>query len=101
MTEDRIKVRMVEHVPTSGVAEFAVIQETKFKGSWRKVAEADSAHADEVHVHRYGRRADGRVRDPEHLMPISRMDDVAEGYDLAYGVIVEAWEENKRRWANA
>lgn len=101
MTRERVKVRMVEHVPRSDLAEFAVIQETRHRGQWRPVAVADSSHDDEVHVHRYGRRAGERLGEPEPLMPIAHMADISGGYDLAYGVIVEEWETNKRRWDNA
>lgn len=65
------------------------------------VAVADSSHDDEVHVHRYARRTYERVGDPEHLRAIETMDDVADGYNLAYGVIVDQWADNKRRWHDA
>ncbi|MDP8930782.1 MAG: hypothetical protein M3O70_19995 [Actinomycetota bacterium] len=101
MTVERVKIRMVTHVPTWGLAEFAVIQETRSRGGWCIVAMADSSHAEEVHVHRYGRVAGERVGEPEQLMPIADMGDVGDGYDRAYQVIVDAWEANKRRWSHA
>lgn len=98
MSKERVKVRMVDHLPTSTLAEFAVIQQTFYKGKWRTVAEVDSSHDDEVHLHRWSRKQDERVGDPEQLMPVTCLADVGVGYDMAYARIVDDWEGNKGRW---
>lgn len=101
LTKERINVRMVDHVLTSSLVAFAIIQETYDRGAWRTIAVADSTHDDEVHVHRYARRTSERVGEPERLCPIETMDDVGEGYQIAYEAIVEKWTDNKRRWQDA
>lgn len=97
----RAKMRGVYEAATDEMVEFAVVQEVRYKGKWRFVASADSCHNDEIHLHRYGRIADGRVGDPEHLMPVERKADVQVGYELAYERIVEMWAENFERWQHA
>jgi hypothetical protein len=101
MTRERVIVRMMDHIPTSTLVDFAVIQQTYRRGSWRTVAEADSAHDYEVHIHRWSRTHDARVGKPEQILAISSADDVLDGYNMAYGRIVDAWEDNKRRWRDA
>lgn len=101
MTAERIKVRMVDHRPTSTLADFAVIQQTYDRGKWRIVAEVDSSHDDEVHVHWWSRKEDARVGDPEQLRPVACLKDIGDGYDEAYARIVQPWQANKRRWHDA
>lgn len=99
---DEIRVRMVEHVATSALVDFAIIQRTLHRGKWREVAKADSSHDDEVHVHQFGRRSGEEVGGGTELIhPIKCEQDVADGYDVAYVRIVDNWEDNKRRWHDA
>lgn len=97
-SRERIKLRTVTHAETQMFAEFAVIQQTRFRGRWRDVAAADSCHGDEVHLHRYSRSADNRVGDAEHICPVSSLDDLQDGYNQAYDLVVANWSENRRRW---
>lgn len=97
----RVKVRIVHHVSTDEIVEFAVTQECRYRGKWRFVAGADSCHENEIHLHRYSRNTAQRVGDPEHLMPVERQADVQEGYELAYARVVENWAENHGRWQHA
>lgn len=99
--EDRIKVRMVEHIPTSTLVEFALVHQTFHAGKWREVARADSSHDDEVHVHRFSRRTRNQVGGTEQLVPIKSAEDIDAGYYLAYSRIVDEWADNKRRWDDA
>jgi hypothetical protein len=99
-TVDRVKVRMRHHDGSGRLVEFAFVQQTFYKGKWRDVASADSCHITEAHLHWYGKRADARVGDPEHLMDIAGPDDVDAAYDLSYGRIIDRWAENKARWGN-
>lgn len=98
---ERVKIRLVNLLGTDELAEFALIQQTYHQGKWRTVAEVDSAHGDEVHEHRWSRKTDGRVGNPEQLIAVSSLGDVADGYELGYQEIVVKWVENKRRWHDA
>jgi len=95
---ERIKVRMVDHVPTSALVDFAIVHETFHKGKWRLVAKADSSHDDEVHIHQYSRRTGQQYGGTEQLIPIKAIEDVDAGYYLAYERIVENWAANRARW---
>ncbi len=97
--EHRIKVRIKNYQTTPhAMVEFALVQQTLRQGRWRNVAVVDSCHNDEVHLHRYGRRTQERIGEPEQLMPIDREADVQDGYNLAYEWVVAKWAENHRRW---
>jgi hypothetical protein len=92
---------MTDHKATSTLVDFAVVQRTRYKGHWRTIAEADSSHDIEVHIHWWSRKLDGRVGEPEKICDIESADDVLDGYNRAYERIVEDWEANKRRWRDA
>lgn len=98
-----VKVRMVFHQDRHWeMVDFAVLQRTRESGKWYDVALADSAHDNEVHIHRYGRRSAGTdVGDREHLCEIACAADLANGYIMAYDRIIGSWVDNKRRWRNA
>jgi hypothetical protein len=98
MDREMVVVRMQDHVPTSTLVGFAVVQRTFYRGRWRTVAEADSSHDDEVHVHYWSRALDARIGRPERILAVTTSSDVSAGYDVAYERIVTAWEDNKRRW---
>ncbi len=99
---ERIKLRVVAHSITGMTVEFAVVQQTRVRGgAWRDVAAADSCHDGEVHLHRYSRATDARVGEPEHLCAVASLEDLADGYDQAYELVVADWLANKRRWHDA
>lgn len=76
---ERILVRMVSHVPTGQLVEFAVMQQTCYRGKWRDVAAVDSCHDRDVHLHRYARSTGNRVGKPETLLEIANLRDVQRG----------------------
>jgi hypothetical protein len=92
---------MVTHLSTQSLVEFAVIHQAFSRCQWRCVAMADSCHDDDVHLHRYARSTDDRIGEPEVLVTVTGEDDLQRGYDLAYDLIVESWNENRRRWQDA
>lgn len=98
LERDRIIVRMDTHAATDRLVEFAVIQQTRYHGSWANVCMADSCHDTEVHLHRYGRSTGERIGEPEPISEIHRLNDVGNGYDLAYDEVVENWTANRTRW---
>ena len=100
--KDRIKVRMVNHVDLKHqLLDFALVHQTFYRGRWRDVTMADSAHDDEVHLHRYGRSPDREIENTEHVCPITCQGDVESGYDVAYDRVVTNWQANKQRWHDA
>lgn len=99
--EDEVKVRLISTALTSELVEFAVVQMTMYRGRWRNVLSIDSCHDLDVHQHGYGRSQEGRVGDPEPRMPLSRLTDVQDGYDIADDLIFENWVKNRRRWRDA
>ena len=98
---DRLKLRVRNHSQTESIVEFAVVQQTLHRRVWRDVAAADSCHEDEVHLHRYGRRAEGRIGDPVRLCDVDSLEALALGYDVAYDAVVESWAANLGRWHDA
>jgi len=99
---ERVFVRTVTHDATGALVEFAVGHQTFFKGSWRDVFHVDACHPDEVHAHRYGRKAGTeRVGNPERLMEVASIDDVALGYALARERVLDNWRTNRERWTYA
>jgi hypothetical protein len=99
--EDRVMVRLKTHIATQTFVEFALVQQVYWQGEWRDVVEADSCHDVDVHLHRYGRSTDSRIGEPEVLMLVHSLDDLQEGYDLAYTHVFEDWSDNRRRWERA
>ena len=97
---DRIMLRMVTHHVTSQLVEFAIIQLALHGGRWREVVIVDSCHGD-VHLHRCGRRSEGRIGDPEVMLRITDAQDIQEGYGLAYDRVIDNWASNKERWNDA
>lgn len=94
---DRFKVRMCNLHDTDELADFAVIQQTRHRGEWTNVVVVDSSHADEVHLHRYGRRA-GEHASTELLLAVTCLADVQVGYERAYEQVFDKWADNKQRW---
>jgi hypothetical protein len=95
--KDRVMARLVNDAQTWELVDFALIQQTYAGSKWHDVAKIDSAHDDEIHVHRYGKRS-GEHHATEHLMPITCAADVQAGYSSCYQVIFDNWAENKRKW---
>ena len=93
----RIHVRMVTVASTGELVEFAVVQQTQLRGRWHDVCAGDSRHGS-VHIHRYSKRTDQRIGDPEPLRNVVCQADVQDGYDDVYGQVVDSWEENLERW---
>jgi hypothetical protein len=98
VAQNRIIVRMDSHTVSDQIIEFAVIQQTKYKGTWRTVCVADSCHNDEVHLHQHGRSTDDRIGEPEQISEIHELKDVGSGYDQAYDRVFDSWTENLARW---
>jgi hypothetical protein len=101
LTRDRIVVRMNMHAATDQIVEFAVIQQTKHRGTWQTVCVADSCHDDEAHLHRHAWSTGERVGEPEQLLEIHTLKDVGYGYDLAYAAVIDNWTTNRGRWLDA
>lgn len=97
-SEHRVKVRMISQEGTSALVEFAVVHQTRHRGSWCDVVTVDSCHDVDVHLHRYSRRTGTRVGEPETLTPVTRMSDLHRGYEIAYAQVFEGWADNLRRW---
>ena len=71
LSEHRLKVRMFQHRWTWELVEFAIVYQTNVAGVWTDVAELDSCHDVDVHMHRYSRRTRERVEgDPEKLFDV-------------------------------
>jgi hypothetical protein len=97
----RLKVRMDSLLNGDAMVEFALVLQIHHGGKWRDVVVADSSHSGDIHLHRYGKSADARVGDREVICPVTCLDDVGFGYDLAYEHVVENWFENVGRWHDA
>jgi hypothetical protein len=97
----RALVRMVVHEDTNALVEFAVILQTLYRGQWRDVASADSCHNVDIHLHRYSRKTDNRVGEPEKLLDVTKARDIQVGYELAYDVLLEQWQTHRQRWEHA
>lgn len=76
---------------------FVLVQKARSRdtGRWEEVARVDTAH-NEVHVHRFDR--DHNQLSREVIRPIRSFADVGEGFDEAYDLMLNQWEDNERRW---
>lgn len=79
----------------TNLASFAIIAMSPLGGRLRRVAAADICHG-ELHVHIYDTQ--GRRIGRECMRPVSKQEDVDDGYGEAIDRIVEKWEHYKRRW---
>lgn len=101
--KDRIVARLIIHARTSLPVEFNLTHQTFYRGEWHDVISVDTCHGHvhgHVHLHRYARSTGHRVGDPEHLLDVSCLEDMAKGYDLA-SRLVDEWEANLQRWDHA
>ncbi|RNL63663.1 hypothetical protein EFK50_07930 [Nocardioides marmoriginsengisoli] len=94
----RLNIRMVRHQVTWALVEFSIVLLTMYRGRWREVAEIDSCHDDDFHVHQNGRSIDARVGDPVTLGVIRTLEDVQEAYNLALTKVEDEWSTLKDRW---
>lgn len=95
---DRIIYRLKYQVIPYELVEFAIIQQTFYRGEWTHVVIVDSTHDDEVHLHRYGQQAKQRVGPTEQLVAVSCQADIATGFRLGHDQVVARWVDNKARW---
>jgi hypothetical protein len=91
--DDRALVRMVTG-SRSQLLDFAVVQQVHDGGRWHDVVRYDCAHGD-VHVHSYWK---GRKQPTKKT--ICSLDEIEDGYKQAETVVVDRWEENRRRYFN-
>lgn len=97
-SSDALIIRMVRHRVTYQLVEFAIIQMTRHRGVWVEVAEADSCHDVDVHVHQNGKKAGGRSGTPTTLGRIDSLDEVEDAYVLGLSWMEESWQRQKDRW---
>lgn len=98
---DKVVVSLLNHIATDMLVGFALVQQTMYRGKWRNVVVVDTAHDQDVHVHRYSRKTGERVGRPEVLKVINDMADVSDGYDLACDLVRKNWSANRQRWHDA
>jgi hypothetical protein len=77
------------------LVEWAVIQQAKRDGVWRKVAVYDNCHGKGVHRHLCD-RAERRF-DENLICAVNSYDDVSRGLDDVIDWLATNWLENERR----
>lgn len=97
-SSDGLIIRILRHKVTYQMVEFAIIQMTRHKNAWVEVAEADSCHDIDVHVHQNGKNAGGRSGTPTTLGSIDSLDGVEDAYVIALSWMEESWQRQKDRW---
>ena len=96
--DDRLVIRMLHVVGTYVLVEFAIVLLTRVGSKWVEVAEVDSCHDRDVHLHQCGRAAGERVGERETLLELRSLEDVQTGYDVGLAMLEERWRELKERW---
>ena len=98
--EDRVVVRMTRLELNDQLISFAVIQQVGHYGKWDNVAAVDTRHGT-LHCHWYSRVTGARTGTIDHIKNLTSEADIDDAYDVAYGLILEKWKQNKVRWHNA
>lgn len=97
---EQLHVRFKRVALTHQLVEFSITQTTRWNQHRCEVAEADSCHDVDVHLHQNGRKAGGRIGTPTSLLPIRSLDDVQVAYEVAHDYIEKQWGTLKDRWHN-
>lgn len=95
---DKLVQRLVWHGLTGALVEFSIVLMHFRRGSWHEVAEADSCHDDDAHVHQNVSSTGERVGDPLRLMVIRTIEEVQDAYAVALTTIEDHWQKYKERW---
>lgn len=98
LRDHKLIIRMVRHRVTYELVEFSLIQMTRVHSHWVEVAEIDSCHDVDIHLHQCGKDAGGRVSEPVVLADIESVDDVEAGYGIALERMEDEWEKHLDRW---
>ena len=88
----------VYDLPTTTLVEFSLIQLTFWLGKWHEVAEIDSCHDVDAHLHQNARSTGERVGEPVLITAIHTLDGVQHAYNAALDHIESQWSTLKKRW---
>lgn len=94
----RLKMRMVRHLISGNLTEFAVVFQFKIGNTWADVVEIDSCHHVDVHLHQYCQSTRERVGNRELLRVVENIEEVQIGYVLAYDHVETNWQRLMERW---
>ena len=75
--------------------DFCLLAQVLHDGHWWDTVKVDTCH-DEVHAHYYYRTR--TYEDREVIKPISCLNDVDSGYQLAEILVITCWGEHVARW---
>lgn len=96
--KDRLLTRLDTHAHTYEIVEFSLIQQTWHHGRWVEVAEADSCHNTDCHVHQCGKKARGRTGEANVLVDIGTLEEVGSAYEVALHHMNDNWRVQRDRW---
>lgn len=97
--EDQMVVR--QRFYRGKVADFAICQKVRVNGKWVDVARIDCCHST-IHRHQFNQEGidlyDHRVI--IEIPAVEGWNVVDAGYDNAYNVMLNEWDQNLERWRN-
>lgn len=93
-----LNIRLVYHLPSYALVLFSLALLVRQRGAWVQVAEVDTCHDVDAHLHQYGRSTGKRISTPGVLLSIAEQADVQAAYDTCLSMLEEEWSTYKERW---